>query len=141
MLPEKKELIDSLNKDLAAEWGTIARYTYQAAKATGIGGFELRALLQKEIPDELGHASYLSDVIADLGGEPQTKGSDFDRPEAIRDILKQDIAREEEDIESYRRHAELANSMGEIAVKVHLEEIAADENKHARELRRLLRGL
>ena len=38
--------------------------------AFGIRGAELRDLLQKEIPDELGHATFLTDVIVDLGGEP-----------------------------------------------------------------------
>src|ERR1044072_2413538 len=64
------ELIQGLNEDLAAEWGTIMRYTFQSAKATGLRGAELREILEKEIPDELGHARYLTDVIADLGGDP-----------------------------------------------------------------------
>ncbi len=34
----KEELIRGLNDDLAAEWGTIIRYTYQAGKAFGLRG-------------------------------------------------------------------------------------------------------
>src|SRR5262245_53788657 len=65
-----QQLIDGLNEDLAAEWGTIMRYTFQSAKALGLRGAELREILEKDIPDELGHARYLTDVISDLGGEP-----------------------------------------------------------------------
>ena len=68
----KEELIKGLNEDLAAEWGTIMRYTYQASRAVGLRGAELREILEKEIPDEMGHAKYLTDVIADLGGDPTT---------------------------------------------------------------------
>ena len=73
MTATKEELIRGLNEDLAAEWGTIMRYTYQSSKAIGWRGAEFRELLEKEIPDELGHAKYLTDVITDLGGEPETR--------------------------------------------------------------------
>jgi hypothetical protein len=33
----KEALIRGLNEDLAAEWGTIIRYTYQASKSFGMG--------------------------------------------------------------------------------------------------------
>ena len=51
-----KELIKGLNEDLAAEWGAVARYTYQSSKAFGLRGAELRNILQKEIT-EIGRAS------------------------------------------------------------------------------------
>ena len=38
MTATKEELIRGLNEDLAAEWGTIMRYTYQASKAIGLRG-------------------------------------------------------------------------------------------------------
>jgi bacterioferritin (cytochrome b1) len=41
----KEELIQGLNQDLAAELGTVIRYTYQSSKATGFAGVELREIL------------------------------------------------------------------------------------------------
>ncbi len=64
------EFIKGLNEDLASEWGTVIRYTYQAGKCFGILGAELREMLLREVQDELGHATFLTDVIIDLGGEP-----------------------------------------------------------------------
>jgi bacterioferritin len=52
----KEILIQALNEDLAAEWGTIIRYTYQAGKSFGLLGAELRELFQEESQDELNHA-------------------------------------------------------------------------------------
>ena len=65
------ELIQGLNDDLSADWGTIMRYTYQSSKAFGLRGAELREILDGEIQDEMGHAAYLTDVIVDLGGDPR----------------------------------------------------------------------
>ncbi len=138
---ETKDLIAELNKDLTAELAAVTRYTYQSAKATGVGGAELRKLLQREIPDELGHALYLSDVIVDLGGEPRTESDDFEKPNSIKDVLELDIKQEESDVSNYRKHAALADEIGEIAIRVRLEEIATDEDRHAREMRRLLKGM
>lgn len=91
-------LIQQLNEDLAAEYGTIIRYSYQSGKAFGLMGNELRELLAKEIADELGHAAFLNDVIVDLGGEPVTAPATFDKPESLRDMLALDEELELQDV-------------------------------------------
>lgn len=136
-----KDLIAGLNQDLAAEWGTIMRYAYQSSKAFGLGGAEFREILEKEIQDELGHATYLMDVIVDLGGEPTTTPKDFDKPEGIREMIALDLKMEEQDVKDYAQRAQQAEELGEIELKVTLEDMAADEAGHARELKRLLKGL
>ena len=135
------ELLKSLNEDLAAEWGTITRYTYQSAKALGLRGAELREIFQKEIPDELRHASYLTDVISDFGGEPTTQPRAWDRTTDLKTMVEQDLKLELHDVDNYKRHAKMAEEEGLIELKVRLEEMASDESRHARELNRILRGL
>jgi bacterioferritin len=137
----KQDLIKALNEDLAAEWGTIIRYTYQAGKSFGILGAELREIFQHESQDELGHAAFLTDVIIDLGGEPTTMPKAFDKPENLKAMLELDLKMESGDVESYIKHAKMAEELGEVELKIKLEEMAADEAGHARELRRLLKGL
>jgi len=137
----KDELIRGLNDDLAAEWGTIMRYTYQSSKAIGLRGAELREILEKEIPDELGHARYLTDVIADLGGEPNLQPKEFAKPADLKAMVELDLKMEEGDVQNYAKHAQMADELGLPELKVKLEEMAADEGKHARDLRRILRGL
>lgn len=137
----KETLIRGLNEDLAAEWGTIIRYTYQAGKAFGLLGAELRELFEEEIQDELGHAAFLTDVIIDLGGEPTTTPRTFDKPESLKAMLELDLEMEKQDVQHYVEHAQLADELGQIELKLRLEEMAADEAGHARELRRLLKGL
>lgn len=136
----KETLIRGLNEDLAAEWGTIIRYTYQAGKAFGLLGAELRELFEEEIQDELGHAAFLTDVIIDLGGEPTTTPRTFDKPESLKAMLELDLEMEKQDVQHYVEHAQLADELGQVELKLKLEEMAADEAGHARELRRLLKG-
>lgn len=135
------ELIDGLNEDLAAEWGTVMRYTYQWAHTFGVSGMELRDMLESEIQDELGHAMFLTDAIIDLGGEPTTTPQEFDKPETLKEMLQLDLEMERADVKNYLQHAELASELELAELKVKLEEMAADEAGHARELRRLLKGL
>jgi bacterioferritin len=137
----KEDLIKGLNEDLAAELGTVIRYTYQSSKAMGFAGVELREILEGEIADELGHAAFLMDVIVDLGGEPTTIPKPFDTPDGLKAMLELDLEMEKQDVEHYRSHAALAEELGLVELQMKLEEMAADEAGHARELRRLLKGL
>ncbi len=137
----KEDLIKGLNEDLAAELGTVIRYTYQSSKAMGFVGYELREILKGEIADELGHAAFLMDVIVDLGGEPTTTPRPFDKPEGLKAMLELDMAMEKQDVANYRAHAALADELGLVELNIKLEEMAADEAGHARELRRLVGGL
>lgn len=136
-----KELIHGLNDDLAAGWGTIARHTFQPAKATGLRGAELRQILEKEIHDEPGHARYLTDVISDVGGDPVTKPRRREHISDLKPMMKQDVKMELQDAGNYTRHSKLAEELGLTKLKVKLENMAADESRHARELQRILNGL
>ena len=137
----EEELIRGLNEDLAAELGTVIRYIYQSSKAMGFAGFELREILEGEIADELGHAAFLMDVVVDLGGEPTTMPLEFEKPEGLKAMLELDLEMEKQDVKNYVTHAALADELGMIELQMKLEEMAADEAGHARELRRLLKGL
>ena len=137
----KENLIKGLNEDLAAELGTVIRYNYQAGKSFGLLGKELREMFIAEITDELGHARFLTDVIIDLGGEPVTTPKDFDKPGNLKEMLELDLKIEENDVKNYLLHSKNAEDLDYVELKMKLEEMAADEAGHARELRRLLKGL
>jgi bacterioferritin len=141
MSATKEQLVKGLNQDLAGELGTIIRYNWQASKAFGPSGAELRELFTEEIPDELGHASFLMDVIVDMGGDPTTIPMEFEKPTSLKEMVKLDLDMERKDVENYKKRAAQADELGEVELKVRLEEMAADESEHARELRRILRGM
>ena len=63
------------------------------------------------------------------------------KPEDIKAMVELDLQMEEQDVRNYSRHAEIADGLGLTGLKVKLEELAADEYGHARDLRRILKGL
>src|SRR5579864_6578489 len=91
---DRKVLIDGLNQDLAGEYQAILMYTHYSAKLTGPYRRELRSLFQAEIADEQGHAQFLSDKIAALGGEPTVEPRPVPRAEQPREMLDRALAAE-----------------------------------------------
>ncbi|MFT8391482.1 MAG: ferritin-like domain-containing protein, partial [Sporolactobacillus sp.] len=65
-------LVEGLNNDLAGEYSAVIQYTYYATTVAGLNYEILKPFFEEEIPDELGHAAYLSEKIANLGAEPVT---------------------------------------------------------------------
>jgi hypothetical protein len=59
----------------------------------------------------------------------------------LKAALELELRREEQDAASYRKCAEQAGELGLAELKAKLEEMATDEAEHARELRRLLKGI
>ena len=98
-------------------------------------------MFENEIKDELGHARFLTDVIIDLDGEPVTTPKNFEKPDDLKNMLSLDLKMEEDDVKNYLKHSREAEELGYAELKMKLEEMAADEAGHARELRRLLKGL
>lgn len=60
----KYALIQGLNEDLAAELGTVIRYTYQAAKCQGLLAAEMK--LEEMTADEAGHGRELRRLLEGL---------------------------------------------------------------------------
>jgi bacterioferritin len=48
---------------------------------------------------------------------------------------------EKGDVENYMKHAQMAEELGLVELQFQLEDMAADEAGHARELRRILKGV
>ncbi len=73
--------------------------------------------------------------------EPSTAPKEFAKPESLMAMLELDLEMEAKDVAGSTERARQAEELGEVELKVKLEENAADEAGHARELRRLVRGL
>lgn len=134
---KKKKLIEGLNNDLAEELGTIVRYIQQAAQARGALGHELRELLMKEVGDEIRHAQYLADKISILGGTPTVQPAAFEETTDSAKMLEIDLKKEREAVVGYIERCKQAEAVGDVGLKVDLEDFIADETRHAEELLRL----
>src|SRR6478609_8984466 len=101
MTMDRQALIDGLNHDLAGEYQAILMYVHYSAKLTGPYRRELRSLFQAEIADEQGHAQFLADKIASLGGEPTTQHRAVAHADQPKEMLEQALAAEEQAIAEY----------------------------------------
>jgi len=133
-------LIDGLNHDLAGEYQVVLMYTQYAAKLTGPYRKELRALFLTEIADEQGHAQFLADKIAVLGGEPTTRPRLVPPADNPRTMLQAALDAEKQAIADYNQRIEQAEAFGDIGLKVDLENQVADKTRHKEEIERILAG-
>jgi bacterioferritin len=139
-LTDRQALIDGLNHDLAGEYQAILMYIHYSAKLKGPYRRELRALFQAEITDEQGHAQFLADKIASLGGSPTMLPRAFTSADQPKEMLEYALAAEKQAIEDYGERLRQADAFGDIGLKVSMENQIADETRHKEELESVLAG-
>ncbi len=137
---DRQALLEGLNHDLAGEYQAILMYTHYSAKLTGPYRRELRALFQAEIVDEQGHAQFLADKIAALGGEPTTEPRPVPHAQQPREMLQHALAAEEQAVADYKARIRQAEDFGDFGLKADLENQVADETRHKEELERIIAG-
>lgn len=131
-------LIDGLNEDLAHEYQAIISYLLYSRLVNGALRPELANFLESEIEDELGHAKFLAHKIVALGGEPTTRPAEVRLSEDNREMLELSLQSEKDTIERYTRRIDQADEIGDVGLRVDLEDIVADETKHKEDLERIL---
>jgi len=137
---ENPTLIEALNEDLANEYSAIIQYIQYSAKVRGAWRTELKTFFQAEIPDEQRHAQYLADKIAAMGGNPTTQPAPVRNADGAEDMLRAVRDAEQDAIRRYSERARQAEELGEIALKVQLENFIADEQTHMQEVDQILAG-
>lgn len=139
-MADKQALIDALNGDLAYEYQAVIMYTTYSAQVTGQSRLELRAFFQSEIPDELGHAQFLAEKVASLGGIPTTTPVAVPAATSPKQMLQNIMDAEQTAIKNYSERAEQARQVGEIGLSVELEDMVRDETGHYEETKKLVDG-
>jgi bacterioferritin len=136
---DKQELIEHLNEDLAGELGAVTQYITYAAKVTGPSRPEISAFFAGEIPDEQRHAQFLANKIVALGGEPTTEARPVPQADSNQEMLEAVLEAEQRAVRDYSARADQAEEYGDKGLAVEIENIVADETKHAEETERMLR--
>lgn len=138
---KKEDLIKKLNEDIQHEIQAALTYLYQSAVAPGFRGEELREILAPDINEEIGHAVLLADHVVALGGAPDLTVPPIKTHATVEEMLAHDIQLEEEAIRDYIERVKQADELGEIGLKVQLENLVAEETSHRDKLKRIARGL
>lgn len=139
-IPDCQALSEGLNHDLAGEYQAILMYTHYSATLTGPFRLELRGLFQAEVADEQGHAQFLADKIAAMGGKPTTEPRPVRHVTQPRQMVECALSTEEHTIASYTIRIRQAEACGEIGLRVELETRLAEKTRHKEELERIIAG-
>ncbi len=135
---DKQTLVARLNNDLAGELGAIIQYLTYAAKANGPFRPQLVQFFMAEVPDEQLHAQFLANKIVALGGEPTTQPRPVPAAHSNREMLEAILAAERQALKDYTQRAEDAAELGDVGLKVQLENMVLDESGHEQETERIL---
>lgn len=136
---DKNTLIKNLNDDLSSELAAIIQYIVYAAKVTGPYRPQLVDFFLQEVPDEQGHAQFLANKIAALGGTPTTVPQPVAEASSNKALLEAVLKAERAAVQGYKERAKQAEDFGDKGLSVQLEDMVRDETGHAEEVERILR--
>jgi bacterioferritin len=134
----KQELIKLLNMDLSKEYSAAIQYIQHAAVMTGAAYGDIIKELKIHANEEIGHAIILADQIDFLGGVPTVNVDKIEVAKNNDNMLKQDLAGEEDAIVRYKARVEQAEQLKEFALAQQLRNILAMEQEHAMDLQQAL---
>ncbi|GLY76413.1 ferritin-like domain-containing protein [Actinoallomurus iriomotensis] len=143
-----QRVIDVCNEALATEIVCVLRYKRHYYTASGIHSEPVAAEFLEHAADEQRHADRLAERIAQLGGSPDfdparlsvRSHTQYDGSENLVDMIKEDLIAERIAIASYTEIAQWIGD-GDPTTRRLFEELLADEEDHADDLKSLLERL
>ena len=135
---ERKVLIDGLNEDLANEYTAIISYLLFSRMSKGPQRLQLAGFFESEIADELEHAKLLAHKIVALGGKPTAAPKPVTLSENNQEMLQLALRAEQDTIDRYTQRIKQADALGELGLRVELENLLAEETRHKEDLERIL---
>lgn len=130
------ELIDNLNRALAAELAAVIQYMQHSFLVTGQEREIYCSYFRDQSEESHDHAQMLGDKIVALGGVPTVEPGMIRQSTQLSEMLQQDLELEREAMKAYA-DAWKACTDRELATRFQLEERIAEEQKHIEELEKL----
>lgn len=138
-----------LNDALATEIVCVLRYKRHYFMAKGIHAAPVAAEFLEHANDEQAHADRISERIVQLGGSPNLSPEGLltrshteyvEAKDNLAEMIKENLVAERVAVDSYREIATYFSAFDSTTRKM-IEEIQAEEEKHADDLADLLKGL
>ena len=130
----REKLLELLNLDLKLEYVAAIQYINHAAVMKGAAYGDIIKELKIHANEEVAHAIILADQIDFLGGDPTVDVGKILTSKANEEMLRQDLAGEEDAIQRYKMRIEQAEDLKEFALSQQLRNILAIEQEHAMDL-------
>ena len=137
----RKGLVKLLNDALATELVCVLRYKRHHYTAHGLASPRIAEEFAVHATEELAHADRLAKRIVQLGGEPdfapetltRRSHAPYDQSPGLKAMIQSNLSAERVAIESYGQLVRLVGDRDPSTRRL-LEDILADEQKHAEEL-------
>ncbi len=130
----RQRMIELLNEDLAREFQAIIAYVVYSQVLKGAAYMTIAKELEVHAGEELAHAIEIAKQIDYLGGMPTVTAKPVKTSEKAEDMLRFDLANENETIRNYRERVRQAEELGEYALSEHIREILKQEQEHQLDL-------
>ncbi|MFT7772967.1 ferritin-like domain-containing protein [Roseateles sp.] len=140
--PWRDDIVGLLNGALATELICVLRYRRHHFMADGLESPRIAEEFLVHANAELGHADRLAQRIVQLGGKPdfnpagllERGHADYDEAGDLKAMIKSNLIAERVAVESYRQMIGLVGDKDSTTRRL-LEDILADEEEHADELK------
>jgi len=126
----RDQLIALLNEDLAREYQAIIAYVVYSQVLKGAPYMSIASELEKHAAEELSHALIISKQIDYLGGMPCVAPKPVKTSDKADDMLRFDLANENETIRNYRERVRQCEALGEYAMAEQIRDILVQEQEH-----------
>jgi bacterioferritin len=126
----RKRLIELLNEDLAREYQAIISYINYSQVLKGAQYMAIADQLTIHAKQELDHALTIAKQVDYLGGMPTVTPKAVKTSEKAEDMLRFDLANENETIRNYRERIRQCESLGEYAIAEQIRQILVQEQDH-----------
>ena len=140
--PWREDVIKLLNDSLATELVCVLRYKRHHFTAEGVASPKIAEEFLVHANAEAGHADRLAERIVQLGGEPdfspdtlsERSHAEYDDSTDLKSMIRANLVAERVAIESYSQLIGLIGDKDSTTRRL-LEDILADEQEHADELK------
>jgi bacterioferritin len=137
-MASNNEMLKVLNFLLQYEYKAMMQYLQNSYLVLGQRRETMKAWLQKMAQEEMMHAARVADKIVSLGGTPSLEIPPVKVASNVREIIKLALATEEGAADAYRKALPLIEKTGDIHLKLLAEEMVADSQGEAEEIRKML---
>jgi bacterioferritin len=140
--PWRDDVVRLLNDSLATELVCVLRYRRHHYMAAGLASPKIAEEFLVHANAELGHADRIAERIVQLGGEPnfnpqgllERSHAEYNEPSDLTEMIKANLIAERVAVEAYRQMIDLVADKDSTTRRL-LEDILADEEEHADELK------
>src|SRR5438445_1107835 len=126
----REQLIFLLNEDLAREYQSIISYVVYSQVMKGAAYMMIAQELEKHAKEELEHALIIAKQIDYLGGTPTVAPVPVKMTTDSEEMLRLDLANENETVRNYRERIPQCEALGEYALAEQIRDILVAEQEH-----------